>query len=200
MSISIGGFSYTCGTGRRSGTWQPVNILLLWILFQAMPIKNVWPLHSQSACSQVSAVLFYVRTTKFVGAQTCVGDMCFSSTSEGSATSSQWKNWSGNCRVCHTCSASPVREKWMCKRNVTTVKIVKNQSSNFKSLRKKGVTNHWTEVDWTRLDWTHKNIRKKLINHWKQNWAYILWPAASNIPHQRYLGLWDASPRTTYIL
>ena len=36
-----------------------------------------------------------------------------------------------------------------------------------------GVTNHWTEVDWTGLDWTgldwtHKNVRNKLINHWKQ--------------------------------
>ena len=36
-----------------------------------------------------------------------------------------------------------------------------------------GVTNHWTEVDWTGLDRTHQNIRNKLKNHRKQNWAYV---------------------------
>ena len=30
-------------------------------------------------------------------------------------------------------------------------------------LRRKGVTNHWTEVDWTGLDWTLENVRNKLI-------------------------------------
>jgi len=54
---------------------------------------------------------------------------CFSCTSEGSATSSQWKHWSGDCRVCQTCSASPVREKWMRKRN-STIKLFKVQSSS----------------------------------------------------------------------
>ena len=44
-------------------------------LIRATPIKNVWPLRSQSACSQVTAVLFYTRTPKFVRAQICVGDM-----------------------------------------------------------------------------------------------------------------------------
>ena len=34
---------------------------------------------------------------------------------------------------------------------------------------KRGVTNHWTEVEWTGLDWTHKNVTNKLINHRKQN-------------------------------
>ena len=38
-----------------------------------MPIKNVWAARSQSACSQVTAVLFYTRTPKFVWAQICVG-------------------------------------------------------------------------------------------------------------------------------
>ena len=47
----------------------------LWIFFRAMPIKNVWSPRSQSACSQVSAVLFYARTTKLVLAQICVNDM-----------------------------------------------------------------------------------------------------------------------------
>ena len=41
-------------------------------LFQAASVKNVWP---PSACSQVSAVFFYARTTKFVRAQICVGDI-----------------------------------------------------------------------------------------------------------------------------
>ena len=35
VSIGIGGFMYTRGTGRRSGARKPVNILLLWILFRA---------------------------------------------------------------------------------------------------------------------------------------------------------------------
>ena len=36
---------------------------------------NVWPLHSQSACFQVSTVLFYAQTTKFVWAQICGDDV-----------------------------------------------------------------------------------------------------------------------------
>ena len=32
----------------------------------------------RAACSQVSTVLFYARTAKFVQAQICVGDMCVS--------------------------------------------------------------------------------------------------------------------------
>ena len=43
--------------------------------FEQHPVKNVWPLRSQSVCSQVSEVLFYARTVKFVRAQICVGDM-----------------------------------------------------------------------------------------------------------------------------
>ena len=73
VSISIGAFRYISGTGRRRGTRKPVNILLLWILFRAMPV-NVWPSYSQSARSQVSAVLFYARTMKFIWAQICIGD------------------------------------------------------------------------------------------------------------------------------
>ena len=48
-------------TWQRSGTWKPVNI-------RATPIKNVWPPRSQSACSQVSAVLFHTWTAKFMWA------------------------------------------------------------------------------------------------------------------------------------
>ena len=81
---------FTHRTGWRSGAQKPVNILLLWILFWAMPVKNVWPTSSQFACSQVSTVLFYTWIAKFVWAEICVGDSyaCFSPTSEGSATSS----------------------------------------------------------------------------------------------------------------
>ena len=41
----------------------------------ATPIKNVWAPRSQFACFQVSAVLFYTRTAKFVRVQICAGDM-----------------------------------------------------------------------------------------------------------------------------
>ena len=42
------------------------------------------------------------------GTNLCWQYACFSPTSEGSATSSQSKHWSGDCRVCRTCSAGPV--------------------------------------------------------------------------------------------
>ena len=54
----------------HASAWKLVSIL-----FRATPVKNVWPPCSQSAGSQVSAVLFYARTAKFVQAQICVGDM-----------------------------------------------------------------------------------------------------------------------------
>ena len=37
-----------------------------------MPAKNVWPPHSKSARSQVSAALFYARTMTFVLALICM--------------------------------------------------------------------------------------------------------------------------------
>ena len=119
----------TRGTGQRTGIRKPVNILLLWILFQAMPVKNVWPLHSQSAGIWSSLML----GLQSLCGQKSVGDMCFSPTSEGSATSSQSKHWSGDCRVRQTCSASPVREI----KETVPLKLFKVQSSssNFKSLR-----------------------------------------------------------------
>ena len=113
VSIGIGSFRYTLGTRRRSGAWKPVNILLLWILFWATPVKNVWSLHSHSACSHVSALLFYARTAKFMWAQICVGVMRVShlQVKGRQRTSSQSKHWSGDCRICQTCFVSPVREK-----------------------------------------------------------------------------------------
>ena len=39
VSIGIGSFRYTLGTGRRSGTQKPVNILLLWIYFEQRPSR-----------------------------------------------------------------------------------------------------------------------------------------------------------------
>ena len=116
---------------RRSSTWMPISILLLWILLRATLIKIVWPPQSQYACSQVSAVLFYTEVR--AGTNLWWQYVCFYPTSEGSATSYQLKHWSGNCRVSQTCSASPVPEKWMCKRNTTLLKV---QRSNFKSLGK----------------------------------------------------------------
>ena len=54
----------------HASAWKLVSIL-----FRATPVKNVWLPRSQSAGSQVSAVLFYARTAKFVRAQIRVGDM-----------------------------------------------------------------------------------------------------------------------------
>ena len=50
-------FQVPPGTRQRSSAWKPVNILLLWILFRATPVKNVWPPRSQSACPQLSFTL-----------------------------------------------------------------------------------------------------------------------------------------------
>ena len=44
----------------------------------ATPIKNVWAPGSQFGCFQVSTVLFYARTAKFVRVQICAGDMLVS--------------------------------------------------------------------------------------------------------------------------
>ena len=61
---------------------------------------------------------------------------CFSPASEGSATSSQSKHWSGDCQVCQTCSTCPVREKWMRKRN-STVEIIQESKFKFQKLTEK---------------------------------------------------------------
>ena len=62
----------------------------------------------RAACSQVSEVHFYARTAEVrAGTNLCRRYVCFSPTSEGSATSSQSKHWSGNCRACRTCSTAP---------------------------------------------------------------------------------------------
>jgi len=134
VSIGIVSLRYTRGTGRRSTAQKPVIILLLWILFRATPVKNVWPQCSQSACSHVSAVLFYAQTAKFVWAQICVGDTRVSRLqAKGQQISFQSKHWSGNCRVCQTCSISPVGEKWMHKWN-STVKIIEGSKFKFQKL------------------------------------------------------------------
>ena len=138
VSIGIGGFRYTHGTRLRSAAWKPVNnSLLLWILFWSTPVKNVWPSRSQSCCSQVSAVLFYARTTKFVRAQICVGDMRVSRL-QGSATS---KHWSADCRVCQTCSPS-LSERNECVKE-TVLLIIQGLKLKFQKLTEK--------VGWPRL-------------------------------------------------
>ena len=73
VSISIGGFRYHAWNRAKKQCTKASQYFVT--LFQAMPVKNVWPLRSQSAASQVSAVLFYAQTTKFRRAQICVGDM-----------------------------------------------------------------------------------------------------------------------------
>ena len=117
MSIGIGGFRYTRRTGQRSGAQKPVNILFLWILFQTTPVKNVWPPRSQSACSQVSSVLFYFRAAKFVGGPICVGDVRVSHLQVKGRQHHLSQNIGPAIAGSQTCSASPVREKWMRKGN-----------------------------------------------------------------------------------
>ena len=131
VSSGIGGFRYTPGTGRRSGTRKPVNILLLWILFRTTPVKNVWPPRSQSACSrtQVSAVLFHARTAKFVRAQICVGDTRVSPTSEGSATSSQSKHCPANAGSARPASPA-LTERNECVKETVQLKLLFIQISN----------------------------------------------------------------------
>ena len=79
---------------------KPVNILLLWILLRAAPDKNVWPLHSQSACSQVLQFSFTLGLQVRVGTNLWWQYACFSTASKGLATSSQSKHWLYDCRVC----------------------------------------------------------------------------------------------------
>ena len=64
-------------TGRSSSARKPVNILLLWILFRATPVKNVHAATALTIClfSGLRSSLFYARTAKFVRAQICVGDV-----------------------------------------------------------------------------------------------------------------------------
>ena len=132
--MKIGGHRQT---GQRSSAQKPVNILLFWILFRATPVKNVWPPRSQSGCSQVSAALFYAWTAKFVGVQICVGDMRVSRL--------QAKGWqhhpSQNIGPVIAGSARPappaLSERNECPTETVPLKLFKNQSSNFKSLRKR---------------------------------------------------------------
>ena len=70
------------------------------------------------------------------GTNLCWQYACFSPASEGLATSSQSKHWSGDCRVCQTCSACPVREKWMPNRN-STIKIIQESKFKFQKLTEK---------------------------------------------------------------
>ena len=134
VSIGIISFRYTCGTGRRSGTQKPVIILLLWILFLATPVKNVWPQRSQSACSQVAAVLFYAQTTKFVWAQICVGDMRVSRLQ----AKGRQRHFSQNINPVIAGSARPapsaLSERNECVKETVPLQLLKVQSSNFQKL------------------------------------------------------------------
>ena len=57
---------------RRTKPSQCFASHLVWILFQAAPVKSVWPPSClfSGLCSSL-----YAWTTKFVRAQICVGDM-----------------------------------------------------------------------------------------------------------------------------
>ena len=99
-----------------------------------MPVKNVWPPRSQSACSQVSAVLFYARTAKFVRAQICVGDMRVSRIQ----AKGRQHHLSQNIGPAIARSARPappaLSERNECVKETVPLKLVKVQSSIFKSL------------------------------------------------------------------
>ena len=98
-----------------------------------MPVKNVWPTRSQSACCQVSAVLFYTRTAKFVQAQICVGDMHVSLLQ----VKGREHFFSENIGPAIAGSARPalpaLSERNECIKETVLFKV---QRSNFKSLRK----------------------------------------------------------------
>ena len=124
---------YTCGTGRRSGSRKPVNNLLLWILFWAMRVKNEWPPRSQSACSQVSTVLFYVWTAKFMWAQVHVDYMCVSLLQAKGRQHHLSQNI-GLAIVGSARPAPPARcERNECIKETVPLKLFKFQSSNFNS-------------------------------------------------------------------
>ena len=114
-------------TRQRSSAWKPVNILLIWILFRATPVKNVWPPCSQSACPQ----LFYAWTAKFVG------DMCVSRLQ----AKGRQHHLSQNIGLVIARSARPappaLSGRNECAKETVPSKLFKNESSNFKSLRKK---------------------------------------------------------------
>ena len=78
---------------------------LVWILFQAAPVKNVWP--PSCLFSALRSSLLRSDREVCVGTNLCRRYACFSLTSEVSATLSQWKQWSSDRRVCLTCSAGP---------------------------------------------------------------------------------------------
>ena len=79
-------------------------------LFQAAAVKNVWP----PSCLLSGLRSFFLRSNHEVraGINLCRWYTCFLPTSEGSATLSQTKHWSGDCRVCRTCSAGPELSTW----------------------------------------------------------------------------------------
>ena len=109
---------------RRTKPSQCFASHLVQILFQAAPVKNVW-LPSCLFSGLCNSLLRSDLEVQGVRAQICVGIddrvrmdhlscrrcVCFSPSSEGSATSSQSKHWSGDRRVCQTCSAGPVVDR-----------------------------------------------------------------------------------------
>ena len=98
--------------------------------------------HTSRMCSYCVFNLLVLRSQLFSftfvpqsswGHKSVLGMVCFLPTSEGS----QHHLGQNIGLVCETCSTSPVTEKWMDNRNLSTVKIVKSHNSNFKNLRKK---------------------------------------------------------------
>ena len=98
----------------------------------------LWPPCSQSACSQVSAVLFYTRTTKFMRAQIrfVLQYACFCLQAKG-----QQHHLSQNIGSAIAGSARPalpaLSERSECIKETAPLKLFKVQSSNFKKVMEK---------------------------------------------------------------
>ena len=81
-------------------------LTLVWMLAKNVMVATVLKICSFTGLSPSSYV--------WLDREVCAGTdlyrpyACFSPASKGSATPSQSKHWSGGCRVCRTCSATPV--------------------------------------------------------------------------------------------
>ena len=131
VSIGIGGFKRTRGTVTHE-TKSMFSFAFSLDLISSS-IRQECVATRLLACSQVSTVLFYARTAKVrVGTNLCRRNTCFSLTSEGSATLSQTKHWSGDCRICRTCSAGPA---------TAYAKLTLQLKTNVKTMQGWGIAN-----------------------------------------------------------
>ena len=94
--MSIGSFKHTGNDVKEQcmhASWLEFCIVFSHIIFQAMPVENVWPPCSKSACAQVSTALLRPDHYICVGMDLYRRYLDFSPTSKGSAMLSQSKHW-----------------------------------------------------------------------------------------------------------